>query len=90
MIEKGQRLHPGDILRNDWTSEQNPYYYTMYIKRGRVGNQKTIDCVGYDGGVAHHRDADNRLVVVGHLKEYDDYKIALLRLRAWEGEEDGC
>lgn len=88
MIKKGQRLHPGDVLRNDWTGESNPYHHTMYIKRGRVGNQKTIVCVGYDGDTAHHCEADNRLVVVGHLKEYDDYKAALLRLRTWRGEED--
>lgn len=88
MIEKGQRLHPGDILRNDWTNESNSYHYTMYIGRGKVGNQKTIDCVGYDGDIAHHCESDNRLVVVGHLKEYDDYKTALLRLRVWKGEED--
>lgn len=88
MIEKGQRLHPGDILRNDWTDESNPYCHTMYIRRGKVGNQKTIECVSYDGNTVHHCEANNRLVVVGHLQEYDDYKNALSHLRAWRGEED--
>jgi hypothetical protein len=81
MIEKGQRLHPGDILRNDWAGEENPHKYTMYIKRGKVGNQKTFDCVGFDGRIAHHGEDNNRLVVVGHLKEYDDFRTALTRLK---------
>ena len=54
MIEKGQRLHPGDILRNDWASETNPALYTMYIKRGKVGHCATIDCLAYDGRMIHH------------------------------------
>lgn len=87
MIEKGQRLHPGDILRNDWASEDNPHFYTMYIKRGKVRNQPTIDCIGYDGRIASYAEWDNRLVVVGHLKEYDEFKKALSCIRTYEGEE---
>lgn len=77
MIEKGQRLHPGDILRNDWASESNPAYYTMYIKRGKVGKCSTFDCLTYDGRMMHFGVQDNRLVVVGHLKEYDEFIKAL-------------
>ena len=54
MIEKGQRLHPGDILRNDWAGETNPLLYTMYVKRGKVGHCATFDCLAYDGRMIHH------------------------------------
>lgn len=77
MIEKGQRIKPGDILRNYWAGEANPQKYTMYLRRGKVGNQRTIDCVAYDGRIVHHCELDNRLVVVGHMKEYDDLVDAL-------------
>ena len=77
MIEKGQKLHKGDILRNDWTGEDSPLHYTMYIKRGKSGSQKTIDCLSYDGRIVQWCEYDNRLVVVGHLKEYDDFIKAL-------------
>ena len=81
MIEKNQRLHKGDILRNDWTGEDNPLHYTMYIKRGKSGSQRTIDCLSYDGRIVDWVEYDNRLVVVGHLKEYDDFIKALSRLK---------
>jgi len=86
VIEKGQRLHPGDILRNDWAGEGNPQKYTMYLRRGKVGNQRTIDCVAYDGRIAPHCETDNRLVVVGHIKEYDEFIKALSILRSIEQE----
>lgn len=82
MIEKDQRLHRGDILRNDWASEDNPHLYTMYIRRGKVGNHPTIDCLGFDGRIAHHGAQDNRLVVVGDLNEYDEFIKALSKLRS--------
>lgn len=80
MIEKGQKLNKGDILRNDWTSEENPFHYTMYIKRGRVGNQRTIDCLAYDGSIVNWCEYDNKLCIVGHLKEYDNFISALSKL----------
>ena len=81
MIEKDQRLRPGDILRNDWAGKTNPALYTMYIKRGKVGKCPTIDCLTYDGRITHHSIQDNRLVVVGHLKEYDEFIKALSCIR---------
>lgn len=80
MIEKGQRLKPGDILRNDWAGENNPQKYTMYLKRGKVGNQKTIDCIAADGRMVHHCESDNRLVIVGHMDWYDKFKSALSQI----------
>ncbi len=81
MIEKGQRLHPGDILRNDWASETNPNLYIMYVKRGKVGQHPTFDCLAYDGRMRHYGVDDNRLVVVGHLNKYDEFIKALSKLR---------
>ena len=87
MIEKGQRLYKGDILRNDWAGETNPTLYTMYVKRGKVGNCATFDCIAYDGRIIHHGEQNNRLVVVGHLKEYDEFIKALSKLRSMK--QDG-
>lgn len=83
MIDKNQRLHKGDILRNDWTGKDNTTHYTMYIKRGKIGSQKTIDCLSWDGRIVNWAEYDNLLVVVGHLKEYDDFIKALSQLKAW-------
>ena len=81
MIEKGQRLRKGDILRNDWTGEDNPLHYTLYIKRGKSGSQKTIVCLSYDGRIIDWCERDNRLCVVGHLQEYDNFVNSLYRLK---------
>ena len=80
MIKKGQRLHPGDVLRNDWSGDGNPKKFSMYIKRGSVNGHRTIDCVAYDGGIVRWAETENRLVVVGHLHEYDALKKALSML----------
>lgn len=80
MIDPMQRLRAGDVLRNDWASDDNPQKYTMYLKRGKLGNYKTFQCIAYDGCICHHEISNNRLEVVGHINEYDDYMAALRRL----------
>ena len=80
MIEDGQRLRKGDILRNDWAGKNNPHRYVMYISRG----ENIINCLAYDGkiiGVGKHQ---NKLVVVGHIKEYDDFIRELRKLKDGE------
>lgn len=42
------KFKKGDILRNGWTSEANPTHLSVFVKCGKVGNQKTFDCIGYD------------------------------------------
>ena len=81
MIEKCQRMRRGDVLRNDWAGEENPYKYTMYIRKGKHCGHTTIDCLSYDGKIVRHGEQDNRLVVVGHLKEYDDFICALKNIK---------
>lgn len=73
-------MKPGDIVRNDWTID-SPAKYTMYLKRGRVGKYATFDCLTFDGRIIHHSVDHNRLVVVGHIDEYDALKKALLQLK---------
>ena len=80
MIDPKQQLRAGDVLRNDWASDTNPQKYTMYLKRGKVCNDKTFQCIAYDGRICHHSISDNRLEVVGHINEYDAYMAALRRL----------
>lgn len=87
MIEKGQRLKKGDILRNDWAGKANPQKYTMYIGRGKVGRNPTIDCLSFDMRIAKHSEWNNRLVVVGHLEEYDEFVKALACIRTYEEGE---
>lgn len=77
MIEKGQRLHPGDILRNDWAGESNPARFTMYFRRGN----SSIDCIAYNGAIQRFTSVGNRLVVVGHIDEYDAFMKALSKLK---------
>lgn len=80
MIKEGQRLHKGDLLRNDWAGENNPQKITMYIGRGKIGSNETIKALSHDGRVVHHCKKDNRLVVVGHLFAYDAFVEALSRI----------
>ena len=82
MIEEGRRLNKGDILRNDWAGSNNPYKYVMYVRRG----ENTIDCLTYDGKIIRLGKHQNKLVVVGHIKEYDEFIRALKKLK--DGEQE--
>lgn len=70
----------GDILENGWTTEKNPTHLSVFVKCGKIGNEKTYDCIGYDGIIVHHCRENNKLNVVGHMKEYDDFVSALKTL----------
>lgn len=83
MIEKGQRIKPGDILRNDWAGDDNPHKYTMYLGRAKACGQQTFKCLAYNNSIVHHCASNNRLVVVGHLKEYDEFIDGLKNLFKW-------
>lgn len=77
---KPRMIKKGDIVKNGYTTEQNPTHLSVFVKRGKVGNQKTFDCIGYDGRIVHHCVDENQLEVVGHMKEYDDFVCALKKL----------
>ncbi|PWL54716.1 MAG: hypothetical protein DBY36_01890 [Clostridiales bacterium] len=77
---KPRMIKKGDIVKNGWTTEQNPTHLSVFVKCGKVRNLKTFDCIGYDGGIIHHCMNDNKLEVVGHMKEYDDFVCALKKL----------
>lgn len=80
MVEKGQQLEPGDVLRNDWVGNDNPLRYTMYLKRGEERNLKTIDCIAYDGRMVRYSELNNKLVFVGHMEWFDKLKSTLSQL----------
>ena len=83
------KFKKGDILRNGWTSKANPTHLSLFVKCGKVGNQKTFDCIGYDGRIVRHRMTNNKLEVVGHMAEYDAFVDALRKLdRRAEHETD--
>ena len=86
MIEDGHRLNKGDILRNDWAGENNPQKYVMFVRR----EENLIRCLTYDGKIIGLGKHNNKLVVVGHIKEYDDFSRSLRKLKDMrkEGEQD--
>ena len=81
------KFKKGDILRNGWTSEANPTHLSVFVKCGKVGNQKTFDCIGYDGSIVHHCRDNNKLEIVGHMAEYDAFVDALMKLDRREKRE---
>lgn len=81
------KFKKGDILRNGWTSESNPTHLSVFVKCGKVGNQKTFDCIGYDGSIVHHCRDNNKLEIVGHMAEYDAFVDALRKLDRREKRE---
>lgn len=81
------KFKKGDILRNGWTSEANPTHLSVFVKCGKVGNQKTFDCIGYDGSIVHHCRDNNKLEIVGHMAEYDAFVDALRKLDRREKRE---
>lgn len=83
MIEDGQRLNKGDILRNDWAGVNNPNKYIMYVRRG----ENIIHCLTHEGKMIGLGKHNNKLVVVGHIKEYDDFVRALKKMK--EMAKDG-
>lgn len=60
---------------------------TVFVKCGKAGNQKTFDCIGYDGSIVHHCRDNNKLEIVGHMAEYDAFVDALRKLDRREKRE---
>lgn len=75
----------GDIVRNVYAGEGNPYRYLLYlgkstIRQGRY-RHKGYDCLGYDGEKVQLFREHNPLVLVGHMAEFDAFISALKSLR---------
>lgn len=87
---KSCRFKKGDILENGWTTEKNPFHLSVFLKCGKVGGQKTYDCITYDGRIVNHCQDGNKLNAVGHMKEYDEFMSALKKLdrRVDDGKTD--
>lgn len=75
----------GDIVRNIFAGEGNPFRYLLYIGKGtaRQGrySHKVYNCIGFNGEkVQLFRDPDG-LVKVGHMDEFDAFVTALNALK---------
>lgn len=80
MISRDERLHGGDILRNDWCSDINPYRYTMYLCRGTSRGRSYFKVLTYDGKEQNFPIDDNKMIKVGHIDEYNKFIKALTKL----------
>lgn len=61
--------HKGDIMRNDWCSDDNPLRYTVYV--GREGSR--FLSLDYRGRIVRHMVSNNKMVKVGHMDSYDAF-----------------
>ena len=80
----------GDIVQNIFAGKGNPFRYLLYLGKGtcRQGrySHKVYDCIGYDGKKVQVFRENEPLVVVGHIKEFDDFIYALRMLASMEQE----
>jgi len=80
----------GDIIENPWTTKANPLHHAIYF--GVYGkNFRTL--YFYQGRFQHatYRKEDReKFKVVGHLKEYDDFKNAIRNLDKSNKEVAEC
>lgn len=85
-------FNKGDIVQNIFASRNNPCRYLLYLGKGscRQGrySHKTYDCISYDGRKIQLFREDDPLVVIGHMKEFDDFLVALRKLKDMQKEED--
>lgn len=87
MVDKFERcpFKKGDILKNKFAGENNPYRYVMFLKCGTIRqgkfSNKSYDCMGYDGKKAQFFRDDNQFECVGHLKEFDIFLAELKKLK---------
>ena len=82
----------GDIVRNVFAGENNPTAHLLYLGKGtcRQGrySHKVYDCIGYDGTKVQVFREDDPLVVVGHMREFDDFIVALRKLADMKTEAE--
>ena len=74
----------GDIVRNIYAGEGNPYRYLLYLGKGAIRQgryrHKVYDCLGYDGEKVQLFRENDPLVLVGHMEEFDAFMAALRSL----------
>lgn len=87
------KFKKGDILKNGWAGDGNPYRYMTYLRAGTVRqgrySHKVFECIGYDGGIIKQFQRDHRFEVVGHMPEFDTFMAALKRLKDMPCEDGG-
>ena len=81
----------GDIVRNVWAGEGNPYRYLLYLGKGTIKQgrhtHKVYNCIGYDGRKVDLFRDEPSIEKIGHMDEYDKFMTALKLLK--EGAENG-
>lgn len=75
----------GDIVRNIYAGKGNPNRYLIYlckstIRQGRY-RHKGYDCLNYCGEKVQLFRDNEPLILVGHLKEFDNFISALKSLK---------
>lgn len=83
------RFKFGDMVRNDWVSDDNPYQVRMFVyyttrKSGPFSTTR-FAVLAKDGKKFEHDASDPKLVVTGNVFE----EIAMLREKTKEAEERG-
>ncbi len=80
----------GDIVKNNYAGEGNPYRYLVYLRKGTIRQgrytSKSYDCLGYDGKIAQFFRDDVQFEKVGHMEELDAFLNALRGLKSMEKE----
>lgn len=86
-------LQKGDIVRNIFAGKSNPNAYLLYLGKGSCWQgrykHKIYNCVNYEGEKVQIFRENEPLVVVGHMKELDDFVSALQRLKDMGDDYDG-
>ena len=81
----------GDIVKNNYAGESNPFKYLMFLKCGTITHgryrHKAYDCISYSGEKVQFFRDGNQLEIVGHMAEFDAFLVALKKLKGWA--EDG-
>lgn len=81
----------GDIVKNRYAGEENPYRYLVYLGKGTIRQgrhrSKSYDCLGFDGKKAQFFRNEEQFELVGHMTEFDLFMSALGRLRTMTEEK---
>jgi len=86
-------FHKGDIVRNIFAGKNNPTAFLLYLGKGtcRQGRyrHKVYNCIGYNGRKVQVFRANEPLVLVGHMAEFDAFIAALKELaNRRDGDEE--
>ena len=86
-------LQKGDIVRNIFAGNNNPNAHLLYLGKGSCWQgrhkHKIYNCVNYEGEKVQIFRENEPLVVVGHMKEFDNFISALQKLKDMGDDYDG-